>query len=130
MKGLGRHFREDQGKNTVVRPKEKDLDNNPPRLVILPTDTPILTLWGYVFGTREGDRLEMTMSDPTGYEMASTSTTLPNDQDKRLVTISRQRFDEVWPPGLYQGTINLIRKVGTEEQITSWSTGIFLGREE
>lgn len=107
-------------------PKKTQLDTSFESVKELSFDTPILTLWGYVLGTKPGDRILMEIEDPEGYKLIDVDNTVPNTKKRRLVTVSRLRFNEVWQPGLYKGKITLIRKVGGEDKETAWGTGIYL----
>ena len=111
-------------------PEKEALDQGFSATKELSTETPILTLWGYVLGTKPGDRVLMEIEDPEGYKMIDVDNVVPNSRKRRLVTISRMRFNEVWKPGLYKGKITLIRKVGAEDKETAWGTGIYLVEPE
>ncbi len=114
----------------IHAPEEKTLDEGTYEpIAALPTNTPVLTLWGMVFGTREDDRVELIVTDPDGKEFVRFEGTFEDASEKRLIQASRERFNEVWKPGTYSGVIRLIREDGAKDLTTAWSVSINLVQE-
>ncbi|MEH7828386.1 M23 family metallopeptidase [Gemmobacter denitrificans] len=69
---------------------------------------PALVVWAYLFGTRAGDRLQLTLTGPQG-EVVADTIALDRTQAQAMRAIGRKLRDSRWPPGRYQGQAILLR---------------------
>ena len=75
----------------------------------LETDSPGIVLWGYAFGGRAGDVMEITILAPDGRIVIRTEAELERAQAQYYRARGLRRPDAGWPPGLYSGTVRLLR---------------------
>lgn len=109
-----------------VAPAEKTLDQGAAVVSALPADTPSLSFWATLFDALKGDVIDMRVTDPDGRELMSVSTTLPDDQKKRLVSLTKNRDNFLWQPGIYTGTIRITRGFGSKKQTSEWTARVML----
>ncbi len=107
----------------VVPPKEKNLDSGQPVITALPSDSPSLSFWATLFDALKGDIVEMRVVDPRGSEIMNVRAVLPEDQKKRLLSVTKPR-EGVWRAGIYTGTITITRGIGKNKQESEWSTKV------
>ncbi|WP_425043391.1 M23 family metallopeptidase [Primorskyibacter sp. S87] len=74
----------------------------------LPSDSPGLVLFGYVFGGRKGDILRIEINGPEG-NFAEHDAVLEKDQARLFRAFGRKLKSESWPLGDYRGRVSLIR---------------------
>lgn len=74
----------------------------------LSAKSPALVVWAYLFGTRAGDALLLTITGPTG-EVITERVGLEKTQALAFRAVGRKLKAESWPPGAYEGTAILIR---------------------
>ncbi len=80
-----------------------------PRLIGMPVNTPALALYGQIYGSESGDRIDLTVLDPQGREFLNLNGTIEEKLDRRFVYAIKTRDNEIWEPGLYVGTITISR---------------------
>lgn len=113
---------------SIEPPTQHQIDKGTPRLLKVPADTPMLSFWATIFGSEQGDYVELTVTDPDGEELMYLEGTLPDSLDKRLLYVSKGRAKNVWQPGIYKGTISITRGVGSKANINQWSVIVELVR--
>ncbi len=74
----------------------------------LPSDGDALVLWGFFYGARDGDMATLTIAAPDGTEWHTQSVDLDRTQ-AQLFRASGRRIRAPLDPGLYTGTVTLIR---------------------
>ena len=73
----------------------------------LPVDADALVIWGYMFGTRADDIVNLSITGPDGMVIAD-DVTLTKTQAQAFRAIGKRgRVD--WPAGTYTGTVTMIR---------------------
>ncbi|WP_456389842.1 M23 family metallopeptidase [Profundibacter sp.] len=75
----------------------------------LPTDAPALVLWGYAYGGREGDVLELLIDGPKG-EVIRHQSRLEKNQSQFFRAAGKRLKAAAWPEGNYAGSVTVIRK--------------------
>lgn len=76
------------------------------------TDAPALVLFGFAFGTREGDVMALRIEGPQG-KVIDHSILLDRDRAQMFRAAGTRRPPEGWPAGDYRGTVTL-RRDGAE----------------
>ena len=71
-------------------------------------DAPALVVWGYAFGGREGDRVQITITGPGGI-ITDHSDTLEKNQAQFFRAAGRRSPDGGWPKGDYVAEVTLLR---------------------
>ncbi len=84
-----------------------------PNVTPLPGDAPAIVLWGYAFGGRQADVLQLTITGPEG-RVFNTRQLIKKDQ-AQFFRAGGKRLKAPLPVGDYTGTITLIR----DKQIVS-----------
>ncbi|MQQ09478.1 peptidoglycan DD-metalloendopeptidase family protein [Epibacterium sp. SM1979] len=69
---------------------------------------PALVFWGYAFGGRLGDQLELQITGPQGAFISHTEE-LPKAQSQFFRAAGRRLRETNWPKGEYTGTARLVR---------------------
>jgi len=70
-------------------------------------DADALVIWGYMFGTRADDIVNLSITGPDGMVIAD-DVTLTKTQAQAFRAIGKRgRVD--WPAGTYNGTVTMIR---------------------
>lgn len=72
-------------------------------------DAPALVLWGHAFGSRPGDRIEITITGPDGTEVFAHTEPLDRAQAQLFRAAGRRTPDGGWAPGPYTGTVRMLR---------------------
>ncbi len=75
-----------------------------------------LVLWGYVYGGRTGDVLQMAIDGPRGTFLEQ-DVTLEKNQAQLFRAIGRRNRGNSWEPGIYRGYIQHIRDDRVIDQI-------------
>lgn len=75
----------------------------------LPLDAPALVIWGYVFGARAGDALELAIIGPGGQEVIRNRADLDRTQAQLFRATGLRLRAERWRGGLYRGELTLWR---------------------
>lgn len=75
---------------------------------MLPTDAPALVLWGYAYGGRTGDILELLINGPDG-EMIRHQAQLKKSQSQFFRATGKRSSGDGWPEGHYTGVVKLLR---------------------
>lgn len=78
----------------------------------LPVNLPAIVVWGYVFGGRAGDRMDLTIQGPKGRMIFEGNADLDRTQ-AQLFRAAGRRLRAPLPPGIYTGRVALLRN-GTE----------------
>lgn len=99
------------GFSTIV-PEYETVKIGIPHLDTLPKDAPALVLWGYAYGGRQGDILELVINGPRG-EMTRHQALLEKPQAQFFRAAGKRNTGAGWPTGSYTGTVTLKR--GTVE---------------
>lgn len=74
----------------------------------LPPEAPALVLYGYAFGGREGDVIEIVIDGPEG-RVITHSAELDKTQAQLFRAAGKRRPDGGWPRGQYEGSVRLLR---------------------
>ncbi|CTQ48186.1 M23 family metallopeptidase [Jannaschia donghaensis] len=90
----------------------------------LPVTAPALVLWAYMFGGREGDIIEMTVTDSDGQSVFETEVTLDRTQAQLFRAAGQRLSDPQWQAGRHTGTVVLKRDGVTLDSLV---TDIVLG---
>lgn len=88
----------------------------------LSSSAPALVVWGYLFGGRAGDQIQLQITGPAG-DVITHSEVLDRTQAQLFRAAGKRLRAARWPKGAYTGTVQLFRK-GT--LIDSRSTRITL----
>jgi hypothetical protein len=91
--------------------------------IALPATDSALVFWGYFYGGREGDRVEIAIDGPEG-EVIRHVDDLNGKQGLFFRAAGRRVPEGGWPPGLYEGTIRLVR---AGEEIATGEVALTLG---
>ncbi len=75
----------------------------------LPSDAPALVVWGYAFGVRRGDVLELTVTGPENFTF-SYKALIKKDQALAFRAAGKKRKHPSWPIGDYVGISKLVRQ--------------------
>ena len=70
-------------------------------------DTPIITFWADHYNLRQGDRLEMRLSTPSGQVISENSRTMEKNKARWFQFIGRRRPQSGWPKGVYTAEIRV-----------------------
>lgn len=70
----------------------------------LPTDAPALVLWGYAYGGRQGDILELAIDGPKG-EVIRHQARLEKAQSQFFRAAGKRLKAAAWPAGSYAGSV-------------------------
>ena len=89
-------------------PKYADIKAGTARRDTLPTDAPALVLWGYAYGGRQGDILELEIDGPNG-EVIHHQAQLEKSQSQFFRAVGKRLKGAGWPAGRYTGVVKLIR---------------------
>lgn len=81
----------------------------------LTTRAPALVIWGYSFGTRQGDILRLTLTGPEG-TVITDDVEMTKPQAQSFRAIGKKRRTQPWPAGAYSGSVALIRNGLTLEK--------------
>lgn len=81
-------------------------------------DAPALVLWGYAFGGRAGDMMQITITGPNGETVTDHSDRLEKDQAQFFRAAGRRMPASGWPAGSYAGKVLLLRG---DEQISHYN---------
>lgn len=71
-------------------------------------DPPALVIWAYLYGTKAGDRLQLSIRGPNG-DMIADEIVLEKAQAQSFRAIGKKRSPQGWPDGAYDGTATLTR---------------------
>lgn len=74
----------------------------------LPSHSPALVIWAYMFGARKGDVVVIDITGPKG-QIIQQSVTLDKTQALLFRAAGRKAGDQPWPLGPYRGTASVIR---------------------
>lgn len=74
----------------------------------LPANAPALVIWAYVFGTRAGDALILSITGPAG-EVITDRVSFEKNQAQAFRAIGRKLKTDQWPTGVYNGTVKMMR---------------------
>lgn len=74
----------------------------------LPTNAPAVVLWGYAYGGRQGDILELIIDGPNG-EIIAHQAVLEKTQAQFFRAAGKRNKSAGWPTGNYAGTAKLMR---------------------
>ncbi len=86
----------------------------------LSADIQALHFWSYAFGMQPGDVATLSITAPDGQELARQRTTVDMAETKSFFTISHDRGNGLFEPGLYTGLITLERGAGESKKINEW----------
>lgn len=89
-------------------PEYDQIKNGMPDPDTLPSDATGLVLWGYAFGTRQGDVMEFNIAGPDGWQHHQ-RVEFGKDQAQLFRASGRKRPQQGWPVGSYNGTVTLER---------------------
>ncbi len=95
------------GFSTAV-PKYADVKSGIARVEALPTDAPAIVLWGYAYGGRQGDILELLINGPKG-EVIRHQASLEKSQAQFFRAAGKRNTGAGWPAGHYTGVVKLMR---------------------
>lgn len=85
--------------------------------VTLPTSTPALVIWGFIFGAQTGDVLTLQITEPEG-QVLRQDVTLDRTQAQLFRAYGKRVTAETWPSGSYTGLVTLTRKGKMVDQDT------------
>lgn len=74
----------------------------------LPADAPALVVWGFAYGGRAGDRVQMLITGPQG-KVSAHEAVLEGNQAQFFRASGRRTPDGGWPTGTYAGLVRLLR---------------------
>jgi len=74
----------------------------------MPADAPALVVFGYAFGGRAGDQMQLIIDGPQG-EVIDQTVQLDRNQAQFFRAVGRRLTTEEWPRGTYTGTVVLRR---------------------
>jgi hypothetical protein len=84
--------------------------------VPLPTlDSDALVIYAFLFGTRQGDIIRLSLDGPNG-TVIEQDVTLERTQAQSFRAIGKKRRGGQWPEGAYEGTATLLRGTDVIEQ--------------
>lgn len=89
-------------------PKYADVKSGFAHSETLPADAPALVLWGYAYGGRQGDILELLINGPTG-EVIRHQARLEKSQAQFFRAAGKRNKGAGWPAGNYTGIARLMR---------------------
>ncbi len=95
------------GFSTAV-PKYVDVKSGIAHSETLPTDASALVLWGYAYGGRQGDILELLINGPKG-EVIRHKARLEKSQAQFFRAAGKRNKGAGWPVGSYIGVVKLMR---------------------
>lgn len=76
----------------------------------LSAQSPLLVVWGGMFGAAKGDRVHARLTAPDGAVLFDQAVTVEGDQAWRVTGIGKRRPPEGWPLGAYRGWVRLERE--------------------
>lgn len=85
----------------------------------LSATAPALVFWGYAFGGRRGDQIELVITGPGGSEFVSHTEDLPKPQSQYFRAAGKRLRHDAWPRGSYIGTARLLRAGTLVDQIST-----------
>ena len=91
----------------------------------LPVTSPAMVLWGFTFGTRAGDVMHFTVTDPAGKIVHTTQVDIEKSQAQGFRATGRKTNGKAWfRPGTYTGTVTLERdgRVISDQIVTTTVT--------
>jgi Peptidase family M23 len=74
----------------------------------LPAHAPALVVWAYLFGTRAGDAVLLSITGPEG-QIVTERVAFEKTQALAFRAVGRKLKTESWPTGAYSGTATLVR---------------------
>ncbi|MEX0371214.1 MAG: M23 family metallopeptidase [Tateyamaria sp.] len=74
----------------------------------LPGDAPALVVFGYAFGSKSGDQMQLRIDGPEGTVINET-VSLDRTQAQLFRAVGKRRTTDVWATGTYLGTVILLR---------------------
>lgn len=77
----------------------------------LPVDAPALVVFGYAFGGKAGDKMQLRIDGPSGVFMDQT-VVIEKDQAQFFRAVGK-KWTADWPAGTYRGTVTLMRDART-----------------
>ncbi|WP_281859953.1 M23 family metallopeptidase, partial [Litoreibacter halocynthiae] len=89
-------------------PDFADIKAGLPDPATLNADAAGLVLWGYAFGTREGDTMEFNVTGPNGWRHAQV-VEFTKSQAQVFRASGRKQPQGGWPAGMYEGVITFSR---------------------
>lgn len=89
-----------------------------------------LHFWAYAFGMQPGDIVKLTITGPDGQELASDRLTMETAETKSFFTVSHDRGNGLFEPGVYTGLITLERGAGKDKKINEWKRLVELVKVE
>lgn len=89
-------------------PKYADIKSGIARREALPANAPALVLWGYAYGGRQGDVLELLINGPNG-EVTRHQARLDKPQAQFFRAAGKRNKGAGWPLGRYTGVVKLMR---------------------
>lgn len=95
------------GFSTAV-PEYADIKSGIAHNEALPADAPALVLWGYAYGGRQGDILELLINGPNG-EVIRHQARLEKPQAQFFRAAGKRNKGAGWPAGSYTGVAKLMR---------------------
>ncbi len=76
------------------------------------TDAPAIVVFGYAFGGRIGDRMQLRIDGPDGV-LIEQAVELERNQAQYFRAVGKRRTTDAWPAGRYTGTV-VLRRDGRE----------------
>jgi hypothetical protein len=111
----------DVGFATTI-PDYADIKAGTARSDTIDTNAPALVIYGFTFGVRKGDMIQLTIEGPQG-TIITQNITYDKDQAQSFRAVGKKRRNQLWPGGDYTGTATLIRD---NAEISTRSTEITL----
>jgi hypothetical protein len=71
--------------------------------------SPALVFFARLINLRPGDRLRLAVEGPGGFKASSESEPLDRGKAQYVGFAGKKRTAERWPPGLYQGAVQVVR---------------------
>jgi hypothetical protein len=68
-----------------------------------------LILYARLINMRAGDRIQITIKGPSGFEINSTTQPVERNKATYIAYAGRRRTLATWPPGRYEGAVTLLR---------------------
>ncbi|MFT6024163.1 MAG: hypothetical protein ACI9PY_002288 [Ascidiaceihabitans sp.] len=89
-------------------PKFADVKSGRASMQSLPTNAPAIVVYGYAFGTRKGDEIQLVLSGPDGV-MVDQKVKIEKQQAQMFRAAGKRLKSAAWPTGTYSGSAALLR---------------------